>query len=41
MFRWQREPAFAAPCSAAIGMSYEDLCEEIVELSLKARRDGR
>ena len=24
--------------AAAIGMSYEDLCEEIVQLSLQARR---
>lgn len=27
--------------AAAIGMSYEDLCEEIVRLSLEARRAGR
>ena len=27
--------------AAAIGMSYEDLCEEIVQLSLQARRSGK
>ena len=27
--------------AAAIGMSYEDLCEEIVQLSLEARRAGK
>ena len=27
--------------AAAIGMSYEDLCEKMVEESLRVRREGR